>query len=139
MSERAWAMWRAKLLGCALTKGAGTGLSSTQHVTPVERNVLRTFGARGGKATVQRRANNPEEREPLRKGWEKANKRRELKGVVLESQVRAAILQQQVEVGTMPSTKELAQEFGVTERRIMQIRQKLGLQAKRGRPKRETP
>lgn len=84
-------------------KEAGTGLSSTQHVTPVERNALRTFGSRGGKATVQRRANNPEEREPLRKGWEKANMQRQRQAKASKAEVLAFLSKQIAESGTQPT------------------------------------
>ncbi|WP_190870402.1 replication initiation protein [Dermabacter vaginalis] len=96
-------------------KVAGTGLSSTQHVTPVERNALRTFGSRGGKATVQRRANNPEEREPLRKGWEKANMQRQRQAKASKAEVLAFLSKQIAESGTQPTRREVMDEFNLSE------------------------
>ena len=97
------------------TKEVGTGLSSTQHVTPVERNALRTFGSRGGKATVQRRANNPEEREPLRKGWEKANMQRQRQAKASKAEVLAFLSKQIAESGTQPTRREVMDEFNLSE------------------------
>ena len=96
-------------------KVAGTGLSSTQHVTPVERNALRTFGSCGGKATVQRRANNPEEREPLRKGWEKANMQRQRQAKASKAEVLAFLSKQIAESGTQPTRREVMDEFNLSE------------------------
>lgn len=96
-------------------KEAGTGLSSTQHVTPTERSALRTFGSRGGKATVQRRANNPEEREPLRKGWEKANMQRQRQAKASKAEVLAFLSKQIAESGTQPTRREVMDEFNLSE------------------------
>lgn len=95
-------------------KEAGTGLSSTQHVTPTERRALRTFGSRGGKATVQRRANNPEEREPLRKGWETANKRRKVRGQTTRAQIQMIVGRYYEELERVPTWAELMEEAGVS-------------------------
>ena len=100
------------------TKEAGTSLSSTQHVTPVERNALRTFGSRGGKKSAQRRANNPEEREPLRKGWEKANKRRKVQGNETRGRILLAVSSGYSDTGRVPTRREIAEEVGCTPRTV---------------------
>ena len=79
-------------------KEAGTGLSSTQHVTPTER-----------------RANNPEEREPLRKGWEKANTQRQRQAKASKAEVFAFLSKQIAESGTQPTRREVMNEFNLSE------------------------
>lgn len=54
-------------------------------------------------------------------------------------EVKSAILRSRIETGTDFSTKDLAAELNVSVSRIKQIRQALGMQAARGRPKRITP
>lgn len=97
---------------------SGTTLSTTQHVTPTERSALRTFGSRGGKATVQRRANNPEERDPLRKGWETANKRRKVQGNETRGRILLAVSSSYSDTGRIPTRREIAEEVGCTPRTV---------------------
>ncbi|ATH96432.1 LexA family transcriptional regulator [Dermabacter jinjuensis] len=117
------------------TKEARTGLSSTQHVTPTERRALRTFGSRGGKATVQRRANNPEEREPLRKGWETANKRRAARGATTRARVALFVNQQFAETGQYPTISEIMDEVGVSRRTVQNALKSSGIALPGGRPR----
>jgi len=82
------------------------------------RKALATMGRRGGKATVARRAANPQEREPLRKGWEKANQRRKMQGNDTRGQILSIVSRTLFETGRAPTRKEIAQEVGCTPRTV---------------------
>lgn len=82
------------------------------------RKSLATMGARGGKKTVARRAENPEEREALRQGWERANKKRARAGAMVRAQILAYAVQELNETDRMPTRKELADRFDVSTRTV---------------------
>ena len=98
-------------------KEAGTGLSSTQHVTPTERSALRTFGSRGGKKSAQRwtAPTQTEYHTNARKPLEAANKRRAQQARASKAEVLAFLSRQIVESGTQPTRREVMQEFGLSE------------------------
>lgn len=115
--------------------GGSTRMSSSG------RKALATLGRRGGQRAAER-WNNPESEyaQQQRTNLAVANQKREWQGTALRAQVQSSILSTRVQTGRDPSTKELAGEYGVSERRIRQLRRDLGLTAKTGRPKkRETP
>lgn len=101
------------------------------------RKALATMGRKGGQKAAQRWENDPEEEYAQRElnKLHKANRRRAMSGELLETRVKMAILDARAQGVKDPSTKALAQELGVSVSRIKQLRQRLGLQAKRGRPK----
>lgn len=82
------------------------------------RKALATMGQRGGKATVARRTANPKEREPLRKGWEKANQRRKMQGHDTRGQILSIVSRTIFETGKAPTRREIAQEVGCTPRTV---------------------
>lgn len=100
------------------------------------RKALATMGQRGGKATVARRAANPQEREPLRKGWEKANQQRSYSTDENKARIQLLVSSYRRQGLNPPSTKELAAELGLTVRRVQQLRKELGISGKPGRPTR---
>src|SRR5699024_5400726 len=75
------------------------GVTDTDHTnrstqqSSAGRKALATMGRRGGKATVARRAANPQEREPLRKGWQEANHRRKIQGNDTRGQILSIVSQ----------------------------------------------
>jgi len=95
------------------------------------------MGRKGGQKAAQRWENDPEGEYAQRElnKLHKANRRRAMSGELLETRVKMAILDARAQGVKDPSTKALAQELGVSVSRIKQLRQRLGLQAKRGRPK----
>lgn len=105
------------------------------------RKALATLGRRGGQRAAERwKDPKSEYAQQQRANLADANQKREWQGMALRAQVQSNILSARVQTGRDPSTKELAGEYGVSERRIRQLRCELGLTAKRGRPsKRETP
>ncbi|MCT1453459.1 replication initiation protein [Corynebacterium sp. p3-SID1145] len=116
-------------------KTAGTGLSSTQRVTPVERKVLRTFGARGGKKAAQR-WNDPTQTEyqtNARKPLEVANKRRKLGASSIRLEIAAAVQKHEFELGTPPTMAEIAEEFGVSRETVKRALKQAGISLPRGR------
>ncbi|MEZ2121937.1 hypothetical protein [Corynebacterium sp. CCM 9203] len=118
---------------------ASKGQFSTQRQTSAGRKALATMGRRGAETTNKRRwadRSRPDAQAALQP-LKKANQKRQWKGGALEGQVRTMILQWRVDLDRDPSTKEIAAEFGVRERRVRQIRQTLGMQARRGGLKRK--
>jgi hypothetical protein len=106
------------------------------------RKALATMGRKGGQKSAQRWKTDPDSEyaQGRRETLAAANARRALSGDVLESKVKAALLEARVQQANDPTSKELAAEFGVSVRRIQQVRKTLGLAAKRGRAKKsETP
>ncbi|MEZ2123006.1 RepA, partial [Corynebacterium sp. CCM 9203] len=103
------------------------------------RKALATMGRRGGKNSAARKWANPEQptAQKVLSALNEANEDRALEGMALESEIKAFMLRRKKELRQLPSTREIAAEFGVSERRVRQIRQTLGMQAKRGRPKRK--
>ena len=103
------------------------------------RKALATMGRRGGKKAAERWKTDPdgEYAQGRREALEQANKRREMTGELLELRVKTAILDARSQLVADPSTRELAGELGVSERRIQQVRKALGMEAKRGRPRAE--
>jgi len=99
------------------------------------RKALATMGRRGGKATVARRAANPQEREPLRKAWEKANQQRSYSTDENKARIQLLVSSYRRQGVKPPSTKEMAAELGLTVRRVQQLRKDLGIAGKPGRPK----
>lgn len=98
------------------------------------------MGCRGGKKAAERwKDRNSDYVKDLTQKLHKANQRREWQGDALMSEVKSSILRSRIETDTDPSTKDLAAEFNVSISRVKQIRQALGMQAARGRPKRITP
>lgn len=115
----------------------GNRSTSRTRMTSSGRKALATLGARGGKKAAER-WDDPEHtdyQEAARAPLAEANERRHWKGTALRAQVQSVILTARVQTGNDPSTKELAQEFGVSVERVRELRRELGLQAKRGRPK----
>jgi len=117
-----------------------------KHMTVAQssagRKALATMGRKGGKKSAQRWKTDPdgEYAQRSRAALATANKRRSLSGDVLEAKVKAALLDARVQQASSPTSKELAAEFGVSVRRIQQVRKSLGLALKRGRAKEsETP
>lgn len=110
--------------------------ASTTRMDSAGRKALATLGSRGGKKAAER-WNDPDsdyarnERAKLAA----ANQKRAWKGAALRAQVQSTILSARVETGQDPSTKELARDLGASEKRIRELRQELGLQARRGRPR----
>lgn len=107
------------------------------RMTSRGRKALATMGRRGGHKAAQR-WNDPKHTDyqnAARTPLAQANQRREWRGDVLKSKVKSLILDARLQTGADPSTKELATELGVSITRIKQLRQALGMQAKRGRPK----
>ena len=101
------------------------------------RKALATLGRRGGKKAAQRWTD-PESAdytEKARAALDAATERRKIAGEILEAKIKMAILEARTQGLPDPTTKSLAGEFGVSVARVKQVRQKLGLQARRGRPK----
>lgn len=119
------------------TKQTTPGLSPYQYTTPAEKSALRTFGKRGGKESAARKwadrgsALARKSLEPL----EQANQRRMLSTDENKGRVLAYISQQRRE-GHEPTTAEIAEDLSLSPRRVREIRNMLGMSAKRGRPKR---
>ncbi|WP_231498756.1 replication initiation protein, partial [Corynebacterium glutamicum] len=103
------------------------------------RKALATMGRRGGQKAAERWKTDPdgEYAQENRQRLRAANKRREMTGELLELRVKTAILDARSQSVADPSTRELAGELGVSERRIQQVRKALGMEAKRGRPRAE--
>lgn len=103
------------------------------------RKALATMGRRGAATSNARRWADPESKyaQETRQRLAEANKRREMTGELLELRVKTAILDARSQSVADPSTRELAGELGVSERRIQQVRKALGMEAKRGRPRAE--
>ncbi|WP_250257787.1 sigma factor-like helix-turn-helix DNA-binding protein [Dermabacter sp. Marseille-Q3180] len=117
------------------TKEAGTSLSSTQHVTPTERNALRTFGSRGGKKAAQR-WDDPTQTEyqtNARKPLEAANKRRKLGASSIRLEIAAAVQKHEFELGAPPTMAEIAEEFGVSRETVKRALKQAGISLPRGR------
>ncbi len=100
------------------TKEAGTGLSSTHHVTPAERSALRTFGSRGGKKSAQRWTDptQTEYHTNARKPLEAANKRRKVQGNETRGRILLAVSSSYSDTGRIPTRREIAEEVGCTPR-----------------------
>ncbi|MCT1428966.1 hypothetical protein [Corynebacterium sp. p3-SID1241] len=99
-------------------------------------------GRKGAKVSNAKRWADPESEYAVqtRERLAAANERRALSGDVLEVKVKTALLEARVQQADDPTSKELAEEFGVSVRRIQQVRKALGMSAKRGRAKKsETP
>ena len=101
-------------------KEAGTGLSSTQHVTPTERSALRTFGSRGGKKSAQRWTDptQTEYHTNARKPLEAANKRRKVQGNETRGRILLAVSSSYSDTGRIPTRREIAEEVGCTPRTV---------------------
>lgn len=97
------------------------------------RKALATMGRRGGKATVARRAANPQEREPLRKGWEKANQKRSVGAKGSRFEIAAYFHKHLFEVGNYPIIAEAAEEFGVSRDTVKRALKEAGISLPRGR------
>lgn len=108
---------------------------STQTQSSRGRKALATMGRRGGQKAAERWKTDPEGEyaQANRQRLQAANKRREMTGELLELRVKAAILDARSQSAPDPSTRELAGDLGVSERRIQQVRKALGMAAKRGR------
>lgn len=118
-----------------------TRTGGSTRMSSAGRKALATLGRRGGQRAAER-WKDPESdyAQQQRTNLAAANQKREWQGTALRAQVQSTILSMRVQTGRDPSTKELAGEYGVSERRIRQLRSELGLTAKRGRPsKKETP
>ncbi len=97
------------------TKEAGTSLSSTQHVTPVERNALRTFGSRGGKKAAQRWDDpNSEYAQRERARLAKQHRRKKLQGQTTRAQIQMIVGRYYEELERVPTWAELMEEAGVS-------------------------
>lgn len=97
------------------TKEAGTSLSSTQHVTPVERSALRTFGARGGKKAAQRWDDpNSEYAQKERARLAKQHRRKRLQGQTTRAQIQMIVGRYYEELERVPTWAELMEETGVS-------------------------
>lgn len=118
-----------------------TRTGGSTRMSSAGRKALATLGRRGGQRAAERwKDPKSEYAQQQRANLAVANQKREWQGTALRAQVQSNILSARVQTGRDPSTKELAGEYGVSERRIRQLRGELGLTAKRGRPsKRETP
>ncbi|MEZ2123010.1 replication initiation protein [Corynebacterium sp. CCM 9203] len=116
---------------------ASKGQCSTQRQTSAGRKALATMGRRGGKNSAARKWANPEQptAQKVLSALTEANEDRALEGMALESEIKAFMLRRKKELRQLPSTKEIAAEFGVSVARVKQIRKALGMQAPRGRPK----
>lgn len=122
--------------GSKTSGGAGSGTATSR-----ERKALATMGSRGGKKAAQRWKDRDSgyAKAELAK-LEAANTRRSMSGELLETRVKRAILDARTQGAKDPSTKEMASAFGVSVRRIQQVRKKLGLGTRPGRSsKSETP
>lgn len=122
--------------GSKTSGGAGSGTATSR-----ERKALATMGSRGGKKAAQRWKDRDSgyAKAELAK-LEAANTRRSMSGELLETRVKMAILDARTQGAKDPSTKEMASAFGVSVRRIQQVRKKLGLGTRPGRSnKSETP
>lgn len=124
----------------ASTPGNGPG-ASQGTASSRERKALATMGRRGGKKAAQRwKDRDSDYAKAARAPLEAANAQRSMSGELLETRVKMAILDARTQGAKDPSTKELASSFGVSARRIQQVRKRLGMSAKRGRSKKsETP
>lgn len=118
-----------------------TRTGGATRMSSAGRKALATLGRRGGQRAAERwKDPESEYAQQQRTNLAAANQKREWQGTALRAQVQSTILSMRVQTGRDPSTKELAGEYGVSERRIRQLRRELGLTAKPGRPaKRETP
>ncbi|SLN05568.1 Putative plasmid replication protein [Corynebacterium xerosis] len=118
-----------------------TRTGGATRMSSAGRKALATLGRRGGQRAAERwKDPESEYAQQQRTNLAAANQKREWQGTALRAQVQSSILSMRVQTGRDPSTKELAGEYGVSERRIRQLRRELGLTAKPGRPtKRETP
>lgn len=118
-----------------------TRTGGNSRMSSAGRKALATLGRRGGQRAAERwKDPESEYAQQQRTNLATANQKRQWQGTALRAQVQSTILSTRVQTGRDPSTKELAGEYGVSERRIRQLRDELGLAAKRGRPpKRETP
>lgn len=100
------------------------------------RKALATMGRKGGQKAAQRwQDKNSDYAQKARTELAAATQRRVWRGIALESRVQEKIMTSRINSGVDPRTPDLAKEFGVSVARVKQVRQKLGLQAKRGRPK----
>ena len=126
----------ARRVRAYVAKGQPTvSARSTQTQSSRGRKALATMGRRGAATSNARRWAAPESdyARQTRERLAQANKRREMTGELLELRVKTAILDARSQSAPDPSTRELAGELGVSERRIQQVRKALGMAAKRGR------
>lgn len=126
----------ARRVRAYVAKGQPTvSARSTQTQSSRGRKALATMGRRGAATSNARRWADPESdyARQTRERLAQANKRREMTGELLELRVKTAILDARSQSAPDPSTRELAGELGVSERRIQQVRKALGMAAKRGR------
>lgn len=117
------------------------GSSGSGAATSSERAALATMGRRGGQTASQRWKTDPEGEyaTTLRAKLTAANDARTLDTDENKGRVLAYISRER-RAKREPSTREVADELGLSIRRVQQLRRSLGLQAKPGRPnKRATP
>ena len=113
-----------------------TGANAGPAMTTAGRKALATMGRKGGQKAAQRwNDRNSDYAQKVRTELAAATQKRVWQGIALESRVQEKIMTSRINSGADPRTSDLAKEFGVSVARIKQVRQKLGLQAKRGRPK----
>lgn len=109
--------------------------------TRSERAALATMGRKGGKNAAQRWKTDPEGEYATsrRASLSAANADRALDTDENKGRVLAYVSRER-RAKREPSTREVAQELGLSVRRVQELRKSLGLQAKPGRPKkRATP
>lgn len=112
-----------------------TGASGSPGMTTAGRKALATMGRKGGQKAAQRwndRDSDYAQRETAR--LREANALRALDTDEHKGQLLAYVARVR-RTNHEPTTREIAQEFGLSLRRVQELRKELGLQAKRGRPR----
>lgn len=91
------------------TRRTGAKHPDIDHVTPVERHVLKIFGSRGGTESAKRKWENPESEQAQKvlRGLEKANQKRQAQGNSTRARIYAFVTERYAETGTMPTWKEI--------------------------------
>lgn len=106
----------ARRVRAYVTRGITTPTTGTggPRQDSAGRKALATLGRRGGQTTVARRAANPEEREPLRQGWAKANQRRKTQGTDTRARVLSYVSRRLVDTDVFPTRREISAEVGIS-------------------------
>ncbi|WP_227659137.1 MULTISPECIES: replication initiation protein [unclassified Corynebacterium] len=130
----------ARRVRCYVTQSsrkASYGASGgAERATSGQRKALSTMGRRGGQKAAERwKDRNSDYAQGQLKTLHAANAKRGANGELLETRVKALILDARVQGTPEPTTKEIAQQFKVSVSRVQQVRRTIGMTAVRGRPR----
>ena len=126
----------ARRIRSYVTRGGTSTTNTSSRTDSAGRKALATMGARGGK-TAAKRWNDPESEyaRQQRAALAAANETRSYSTEENKGRLLALIASYRRQGLPAPSTSALAQELGLSERRVRELRRLLGMTAPRGRPR----